>query len=52
MNATLRDFGRFGLFILNNGVISGTQVLPSDWIAQSTSVDPASSFRSGQTQGL
>lgn len=30
--ATLRDFGRFGSFVLDNGVIDGTAVLPSDWI--------------------
>jgi CubicO group peptidase (beta-lactamase class C family) len=28
----LRDFGRFGVFLLRNGVIDGTPVLPQDWI--------------------
>ncbi|MBR1285828.1 serine hydrolase [Bradyrhizobium sp. AUGA SZCCT0177] len=28
----LRDFGRFGVFLLRGGVIDGTAVLPSDWI--------------------
>ena len=28
----LRDFGRFGVFLLRGGVIDGTSVLPSDWI--------------------
>jgi CubicO group peptidase (beta-lactamase class C family) len=28
----LRDFGRFGVFLLRNGVIDDTAVLPSDWI--------------------
>jgi len=28
----LRDFGRFGVFLLRDGVIDGTSVLPSDWI--------------------
>jgi CubicO group peptidase (beta-lactamase class C family) len=28
----LRDFGRFGVFVLRNGVIDGTPVLPPDWI--------------------
>lgn len=28
----LRDFGRFGLFLLRNGAIDGTPVLPADWI--------------------
>ena len=28
----LRDFGRFGVFLLRNGVIDGTAVFPSDWV--------------------
>ncbi|SDI72195.1 MULTISPECIES: serine hydrolase domain-containing protein [Bradyrhizobium] len=28
----LRDFGRFGVFLLRNGVIDGKPVLPPDWI--------------------
>ncbi|MBS0538990.1 MAG: serine hydrolase [Proteobacteria bacterium] len=28
----LRDFGRFGLFVLNDGVVDGTRVLPEDWV--------------------
>jgi CubicO group peptidase (beta-lactamase class C family) len=28
----LRDFGRFGVFLLRNGVINGAPVLPPDWI--------------------
>ena len=28
----LRDFGRFGVFLLRNGVIDGTPVLPPNWI--------------------
>lgn len=36
-NATLRDWGRFGLFVANGGKLpNGTDVLPSDWITQST----------------
>ena len=30
LNATLRDFGRFGLFILNKGVVDGKRVLPDE----------------------
>jgi CubicO group peptidase (beta-lactamase class C family) len=29
----LRDFGRFGLFVANDGVIDGTRVLPDGWVA-------------------
>jgi CubicO group peptidase (beta-lactamase class C family) len=37
INATLRDYGRIGLFALNNGRLAdGTPVLPSDWMKQST----------------
>lgn len=32
---TLRDLGRFGLFVLNDGVIDGRRVLPEGWIAAS-----------------
>jgi CubicO group peptidase (beta-lactamase class C family) len=37
INATLRDYGRIGLFTLNNGRLAdGTPVLPRDWMKQST----------------
>ncbi|MCJ7814785.1 MAG: beta-lactamase family protein, partial [Xanthomonadales bacterium] len=32
LSATLRDYGRFGLFLLNGGVIDGQQVLPEGWL--------------------
>ena len=36
-NATLRDWGRFGLFVANGGTLAdGTALLPADWIRQST----------------
>jgi len=36
-NATLRDYGRLGLFALRNGQLSdGTKVLPESWMADST----------------
>jgi len=28
----LRDFGRFALFVLNDGVIDGVRVLPQGWV--------------------
>lgn len=38
INATLRDYGRLGLFALGNGRLAdGTQVLPANWMAESTS---------------
>jgi len=35
-NAVLRDYGRLGLLVLNDGSANGRQVLTSDWIAEST----------------
>lgn len=37
INATLRDYGRIGLFALADGVLAdGTRVLPEGWMAAST----------------
>lgn len=36
-NATLRDYGRFGLFMMNNGIIDGRRVFPEDWLREATS---------------
>ena len=41
ISATLRDYGRIGLFAMNNGRLpDGTQVLPDGWIAESTTPSP------------
>jgi CubicO group peptidase (beta-lactamase class C family) len=41
ISATLRDYGRIGLFAMNNGKLpDGTQVLPNGWIAESTTPSP------------
>ena len=41
LSATLRDYGRIGLFALNNGRLAdGTQVLPTDWLKESTTPSP------------
>ncbi len=37
INATLRDYGRFGQFILNDGTIGNERIVPEGWIAQATS---------------
>ena len=34
--ATLRDYARFGRFILEGGVIDGERVLPADWTLEAT----------------
>jgi CubicO group peptidase (beta-lactamase class C family) len=36
-SATLRDYGRFGLFLLNGGVAAGEAILPDVWIREATS---------------
>jgi CubicO group peptidase (beta-lactamase class C family) len=36
INATLRDYARLGLFALDNGQADGVQVLPENWIKEST----------------
>jgi len=38
-NATLRDYGRFGLMMLNKGMANGKQVVPADWVKESTVPD-------------
>lgn len=35
--ATLRDYARLGLFMLNNGRVDQRQLLPDDWMAQAGS---------------
>ena len=35
-SATLRDYGRFGLFVLNGGVAAGEAILPDGWIEEAT----------------
>ncbi|WP_395671023.1 serine hydrolase domain-containing protein [Phenylobacterium sp.] len=37
ISMTLRDYGRFGLFMLENGVAGGRRVLPPGWVAEATS---------------
>lgn len=36
IQASLRDYARYGLFILENGSIDGESVLPEGWIAEAT----------------
>jgi CubicO group peptidase (beta-lactamase class C family) len=37
ISATLRDYGRFGMFIMNDGVAAGQRVLPVGWVAEAGS---------------
>ncbi len=36
IQASTRDFARFGLFMLSGAIVDGEAVLPEDWIAQAT----------------
>lgn len=36
ISMTLRDYGRFGLFMLEDGVAGGRRVLPPGWVSQAT----------------
>ncbi len=36
ISATLRDYARFGEFILGGGIAAGKKMLPDDWLAQAT----------------
>ncbi len=36
LQASTRDFARFGLFVLANGAVGGRQIVPPDWFAQAT----------------
>lgn len=45
LNARARDFGRFGLLLLQNGKWEGQQIIPAEWIRQSTTIDTAEGAR-------
>ena len=36
-SATLRDYGRFGLFFLNGGLVNGERILPAGWLHEAGS---------------
>ena len=39
LNASLRDFARFGRLYLHNGNWNGKQIVPASWVAESTTPD-------------
>ncbi|HEY1709453.1 MAG TPA: serine hydrolase [Rhizomicrobium sp.] len=44
ISATLRDYGRFGMFIMGGGVAGGKQVVPPDYLAAATKKQVTSDF--------
>jgi CubicO group peptidase (beta-lactamase class C family) len=53
-NATLHDWGRFGLFVLQDGLLpSGEKILPDGWVRQaSTWTTAAGSVSAGHPNGI
>lgn len=39
LNATLRDWGRFGLLLANDGAMDGRQIIPADWVRAATTAE-------------
>src|SRR3546814_7286171 len=56
VSARLRDYARFGLFILGGGVAGGETVLPDDWLAAATTkqadIDIRSEEHTSELQSL
>lgn len=40
LRVTLRDMARFGIFVVNNGRIGKTSVVPAEWFAQASAAVP------------
>lgn len=51
LSMTLRDFGRFGQFILDGGRIDGQSILPDGWIADATSARIQTGWRNAPGYG-
>jgi CubicO group peptidase (beta-lactamase class C family) len=39
INATLRDWGRLGLLLANDGALNGKQIVPADWVRAMTTAE-------------
>lgn len=51
-NATLRDYARVGLMMLNGGAANGQQIVPAEWVALSTTPTEDSSRRERDGYGM
>lgn len=52
MSMTLRDWGRLGLMLLDNGQAMGEQIIPSDWLARLRTTDQELIDAYSQSQGF
>jgi CubicO group peptidase (beta-lactamase class C family) len=52
VNATLRDWGRFGLLLANDGMRDGRQIIPAAWVRAATSPDAPHLKAGTATRGL
>lgn len=52
LSATLRDFARYGLFMLGGGVAGGRRVVPEGWIAQATTTQIPYALEGGNGYGF
>lgn len=41
LNATLRDWGRLGLLLANDGALNGRQIVPAEWVRAMTTAEAA-----------
>ena len=51
LNATLRDYGRLGLLLANDGAVAGRQVIPATWVRAATT-PPSPQFEPGRIPGM
>ena len=51
LSATLRDMGRFGLFVLHDGMVGKTSAVPTDWFKDATATKGAGYLAPGAMGG-
>lgn len=52
LNAQLRDYTRFGLLYLNDGERDGEQVVPAEWVEESTTPQPPHEEPGGSSESF
>jgi len=51
VNATLRDYARFGMLLANDGTLDGHPIIPAGWVREATT-PPGKPFEPGQTRSF